>query len=69
MRVGDLVKIKAKITIDKVWCTDIKSQIGIILDEYEDMTTMYYKVHFAHEQGWFDEFELELVNNSYAGAK
>jgi len=62
MKIGDLVRIKKRILSDDSWDSDVCSQVGVILDEYEDMTTVHYEVQFAYERGWFDEFELELVS-------
>jgi len=58
MKIGDLVKIKKGIKHRG----EIASQVGLILDEYEDMTTTHYEVQFTYECGWFDEFELEVLS-------
>lgn len=64
MKIGDLVRIKRGMFADNPWNTDVNSQVGIILDEYEDMATMHYKVQFVYERGWFDEFELYVVGTA-----
>ena len=58
MKIGDLVRIKKGIKHRG----EVASQVGLILDEYEDMATTHYEVQFIYERSWFDEFELEVLS-------
>ena len=69
MKIGDLVSIKKGILADALNDADVNSQTGVVLDVYEDMTTVHYEVQFTYERGWFDEFELELINSRDGGSK
>ena len=60
MKVGDLIRIKKGVKKE----LQITSDIGVILDIYEDMNTTHYEVQFLHERGWFDEFVLEVVSSA-----
>ena len=66
MKIGDLVRIKRGILADDTWDTNVNSQIGIILDIYDNSSVgiINYEVKFAHETGWFDPLELEVISES-----
>ena len=66
MNIGDLVRIKSNVNersplTGYAW-NELRSQIGIVLDMYEDMSTTHYKVQYTHEYFWIDEFLLEVVS-------
>lgn len=65
MKVGDLVRIKSTTEPDRT-PAELQSQVGIIVDTYEtiDTSITYYEVQLAYHFGWFDKFELELINES-----
>tara|TARA_Y100000310_G_scaffold335624_1_gene418115 strand:+ start:615 stop:815 length:201 start_codon:yes stop_codon:yes gene_type:complete len=65
MKVGDLVRIKSTTDPDRtpaIW----QLQVGIIVDTHETVDTgiAYYEVQLAYHLGWFDKFEIELLNES-----
>ena len=64
MNIGDLVRIKSS-THNQVW-NELRSQVGIVLDMYEDMSSTHYKVQYTHEYFWIDEFLLETVSTNTA---
>ncbi|MBO67317.1 MAG: hypothetical protein CL398_03310 [Acidiferrobacteraceae bacterium] len=67
MNIGDLVKIKSNVN-EQTW-DELRSQVGIVLDMYEDMSTTHYKVQYAHEYFWIDGFLLETVSINNNGEK
>jgi|TARA_R110000824_G_scaffold155925_1_gene328735 hypothetical protein len=60
MKVGDLIRIRKGVKEE----LQITSDIGVILDIYEDMNTTHYQVQFLRERGWFDGFMLEVVSDA-----
>ena len=59
MKKGDLVTRRKQ--LKKEYRVKLASDVGVILDIYEDMSSTYYEVAFAHDRGWFEEFQLELL--------
>ena len=69
MKIGDLVRIKKSINplpLPQDW-GELDSQIGIVLDMYEDMSTTHYKIQFVHEYFWIDVFMLETISTNNNG--
>ena len=58
MKIGDLVRIRKGIKDRE----NVASQLGVVLDVYEILTSAFYEVQFTYERGWFDEFELKVIS-------
>lgn len=60
MKVGDLVRVKPFYET-----LEIIENPGVVLDQWEDDDGYYwYKVHFNNIFEWFEDYKLELVNES-----
>ena len=65
MKIGDLVRIKDNLGRGTFY---EEFGVGVIIDVYDNSSVgiINYEVKFAHETGWFDPLELEVVSESRA---
>jgi len=62
MKKGDLVKVKEG--TETGYNISAISDVGVVLDEYEDMAPTHYEVQFTYIRGWFAEDEIQLLSES-----